>query len=345
MTETREPNPLFAERELHSKGRLNQLQARIAKLTSADELPNLAIFCAGSYARHEASEHSDIDLFFIYDGTPSEAVADPRTKELRLFGALIEAADEMGFPAFSNDSEYLKTLSSKDLLDELGSPEDDAKNHFTLRMLMMLESKPLYGHGTYEKILRDILGSYYRDYPDHQASFEPWFLLNDIGRFWKTLLLNYEHKRNQGVDRGLDIDIAENIKAKQKVKNFKLKFSRMTTCFATVAALGSVPKPVEVDDLMTLIGATPRERLHRVSEWRPDTEDIVQELFEDYAWFLQYTGLPEPELRSLFKNDKTRRRELFDRANDYGTKMYRLIATIDNDMGGPQSSFIRYLVV
>lgn len=326
---------IFQEREHYSRIRLKELSTRIAGAPQVQPLHGLTIFSAGSYARLEASEYSDIDMFFLYDGRRTDR-HEPRTEDLRLFGALIEMVEQMGFPKFSNDCQYLTTLSGDEILEHLGSAQDDHLNLFTVRMLMLLESKCLYGEEAYAGILKKIIGSYYRDYPDHQGSFEPRFLLNDIGRFWKTLLLNYEHKRNQdrpGTDR-----------TKQKVRNFKLKFSRMTTCFATIAALGSQSSPVQEGDVFNLIQLTPRERLQEVKVLRSDTTDAVDAVLEDYAWFLEQTGLSEPALYGRFE-DKTIRTEMFNRANQYGNKMYELLATIERGASNDQPKFLRYLVI
>jgi predicted nucleotidyltransferase len=327
---------IFTERALYSQMRLEELRGRLDRAPQVQDLTGFTIFSAGSYGRLEASPHSDIDLFFLYQGHRSEQ-SEPQTAELRLFGALIEMVGDMHFPKFSNDCQYLRALSLADVLKHLGGPYDDYHNHFTLRMLLLLESKCLYGTEAYNHIIREIVTSYYRDYPDHQASFEPWFLLNDIGRFWKTLLLNYEHKRNT-----LPTDDAE--KTKQKVRNFKLKFSRMMTCFATIAALGSSARPVTEDIVMDVIGLTPRQRLERVAEQRTDAKTAIQRVLDDYAWFLEQTALAADDLRGMFA-DKSRRAAMFERANTFGDKMYEILATIDIDSEGNSRRLVRFLVI
>src|SRR5688572_12681224 len=103
--------PIFERRSAYSRIRLDELANRVGKAPQATCFSNLTIFTAGSYGRLEASEHSDIDLFFVYDGSRHD-LKRPRTDELRLFGMLIELAESMGFPAFSNDSQYLEAMSS-----------------------------------------------------------------------------------------------------------------------------------------------------------------------------------------------------------------------------------------
>lgn len=323
------------DRALYSRMRLTELRNRVSALDRSAALENLVIFCAGSYAREEASEYSDIDLFFVYNGAADTDLM-PRTNEIKLFGTLIKIASEMNFPAFSNDSQYLTTTTSTEMLNHLGSPKDDAQNLFTIRMLMLLESKCVDGDAHYAAIQREIINSYYRDYPDHEASFQPWFLLNDIARFWKTLLLNYEHKRNQN-DPDTD-------RTRQKVRNFKLKFSRMTTCFATIAALACYDSPVSEGDVFNLVQMTPQQRLGEVSRRHPRVAGLVNEVLEEYTWFLTKTGLPGDQLEAHFR-DKEQRFNMFDRANRYGDKMFSLLVEIDRTEAGTPGNFLRYLVV
>lgn len=297
----------------------------------------MTMFAAGSFARHEASEYSDIDMFFIYDGM-REDLDEPRTNELRLFGSLIEAIDTLSFPKFSNDCQFLEVLSAPKIAAELGGPEDDHSNNFTTRMLLLLESKPLFGNDTYDRVVSQLIEAYYRDYRDHQASFEPIFLVNDIARFWKTLLLNYERKRNP------EAPLEGAQKTKQKVRNFKLKYSRMTTCFATIAALGSYGAPVHREQVVELVKLTPRERLELVAANLPSTEATIAEVLTEYAWFLEQTALPQEQLYIQFE-DKTRLRDLFDRANRYGDFVYSVLAEIDRSSPTGPGRFLRYLVI
>jgi len=95
----------------YSLDKLHELRKRLAKLPELNEFPGLTIFTAGSYGRLEASLYSDIDLFFFTCGDGKD-LKEPRTKELRMFGKVIEIADQMGFPKFSNDCEYLVRLAA-----------------------------------------------------------------------------------------------------------------------------------------------------------------------------------------------------------------------------------------
>lgn len=124
---------IYNERADYSKTRLTNLSDRLADLKDLQNYPGLTIFAAGSYGRLEASTYSDIDLFFLA-GKQSNAVTEPRTKSLRIFGKVIEIGDDMGFQKFSNDSEYLVILPIRDMLEQLGGRRDDHENYFTARM-------------------------------------------------------------------------------------------------------------------------------------------------------------------------------------------------------------------
>lgn len=313
---------IHEERATYSRRQLTELRKRLEKLDEAKDFPTLAIYGTGSYARLEASEYSDIDMFFLSAGGEKD-ITEPRTKCTRLFGKVIEIVDDMGFPKLSNDCEYLVLLHTKEIVSNLGNRKDDHENYFTARMLLLLESQCLYGDETFERITAEIVSSYFKDFPDHKHTFTPMFLLNDICRFWKTLLLNYEHKR-----RFQEAEDIEELKTHQKVRNFKLKYSRMTTCFASIAALGSYLTPVTEEQVLDMTRLTPRQRLQSITSRMPAAADAVGQVLDRYSWFLDMTGLPTPELEAHFA-DKQQRTDMFKKANEYGDSMFRLLQTID----------------
>lgn len=333
---------ILTARASESALRLNELRSLVHRDAAAVAPADLAVFCAGSYARLEASQHSDIDLFFVYG--PGSSRAGKRVAEIQLFSKLIDIGDAMSFPEFSNDGKYLHTMTCDEVDEHLGSPRDDAQNLFTMRMLMLLESKSILGDETFERAQRSIIEAYYRDYPDHQSSFEPWFLLNDIGRFWKTLLLNYENRRNQRPERANDEPANEKRKNEQKVKNFKLKYSRMTTCFATVGALASFQTAITQDDVFELIQLTPQQRLATIADRVPVVSGQVEQVLESYAWFLEQTAQSKEDLLAGFA-DKPLRQERFNKANQYGDLMFQMIRGIAQANDSTGERLLRFLVI
>jgi predicted nucleotidyltransferase len=324
---------LLSTRQRYSRRRLRELSDGFNKIRELKDIPKLTIFGAGSYARLEASEHSDIDMFFL-TSAPSDRLKEPNTSRIKLFGKVISLVDDLQFPKFSNDGEYLKILHMSDMVDKMGGQQDDYENHFTTRMLLLLESKCLYGKPVYNGAIAKIVRSYFRDYPTHRNNFKPIFLMNDIMRYWKTLCLNYENRRRDFAKprpRGAVI--------KQKVKNFKLKYSRMTTCFATIALLSCQLKSIQENDVIDLVGLTPRERLQEVAKRIPSAKRKSKEILEGYTWFLRMTSLPTIELDKYFA-DERKRRMAFRRANSYGDKVFDLLKVVDH-----KYDTFRYLVI
>lgn len=325
----------FIEKRIaFSTDQLDQLRGAVFELVEDVQLEGLTIFAAGSFARHEASKHSDIDLFFTYHPT-GKTLEYRRTNELKLFGRLIDLVNKLGFPPFSGDSRWLQTHDVDQILLHLGGPQDDAENYFTLRMLMLLESKCVFGDQAYESALRAVVKSYYRDFDGNEESFQPWFLINDVMRYWKTLLLNYESRRNEGKD--------PQQQSEARAKNFKLRFSRSTTCFATIAALASFDGVPTMDDVYQLALLTPRERLELVHERIPAVRAAIEDLLVDYSWFLSQTSLSVSELHAKFESEE-QRKEMFARAESYGWKLYYLLVEIDVARG-TSPKLLRYLVI
>jgi hypothetical protein len=138
---------------------------------------------------------------------------------------LIRAVRQLNFPDFSDDGHYLTHFSVRDFTETLGTAHDDVTNTFTARLLLLLESCPLLEPAAYSKITREVINAYWRDYQDHKENFIPAFLANDILRLWRTFCVNYEARTAR---------IPARKKAKGKLKNYKLKHSRLLTCYSAV---------------------------------------------------------------------------------------------------------------
>src|SRR5437879_12377305 len=117
------------------------------------------------------------------------------------------------------------------LCTTLGEPEDDVTNTFTARLLLLLESRALLEENVHREVVTAVIKAYWRDYEDHKADFMPAFLANDILRLWRTFCVNYEARTER-------VPLEE--KAKGKLKNYKLKHSRLLTCYSALLYLLAV---------------------------------------------------------------------------------------------------------
>jgi len=279
----------------------------------------LCVYATGSYGRLEAWDESDVDLFFLYEETASFSYLN----FVRVAACLIEKTEKMGFPPFSGDGKYLDSLDVSHMEKILGSREDDQANTFTARMLLLLESQPVSDHKQYEKLLERIVSFYYRDIAGHEDSFVPVFLLNDILRFWRTLTLNYEHDRF-AVRAVSDADERRSARAKSSLKNYKLKLSRLATCFSMVLHLASEQPPVTARRVVELCAETPQRRFEMLRGRSAGGDGLIDSLREQYEHFLTCVQRTEQELLEEFA-DETQRRDRLSEAARYGDDVFELL--------------------
>jgi predicted nucleotidyltransferase len=321
----------LVKRRSAAEARLARLRDGISLIPVVRQLPELCIYVTGSYGRLEGSDYSDLDVFFVSPGSSSDNLV-PRTKKTLLDADLIRLIEELDFPPFSNDAQYLQVHYLDDMKRELGSPSDDYRNYFTARMLLLLESRPLAGEAVYEQMLEEVISTYYRDYHDHETDFRPVFLVNDIVRFWKTLCLNYEHKRNRPAkDRGE--------RSKAHLRNFKLKFSRMATCLSSIIVLSRNRGVIAPEEVLSLVREPPLDRIALALGGSSNAADLYNQVLKEYAWFLEATDGPI-EKNLTWISERGTREEAFSRARKFGTLMYKLLLEVTRD-----SQILRYVVI
>jgi predicted nucleotidyltransferase len=136
----------------YSLRRLRELGEGLDPIKPLLERHPFCVYATGSYGRLEAWDGSDADLFFLYDDA-DESQRIPWTTFARLSARLIDVTEEMGFPPFSGDGKYLEVQYVAEMENVLGSPQDDSLNVFTARMLLLLESRPVYDEAVYDRLL------------------------------------------------------------------------------------------------------------------------------------------------------------------------------------------------
>ena len=293
------------------------------------------VYMTGSFGRREASRHSDLDLFIASksdtDGSPLLSNLD----EVLLKAELISSTRKLGIPDFSGDGEYLQQYSVQKLLKTLGEPDDDAKNTFTARLLLVLESQCLLGAETYTYVIQQSINAYWRDYEGHQSNFVPAFLANDILRLWRTFCVNYEARTATDPPRK---------KAKRKLKNYKLKHSRLLTCYSSLLyllAVYSLKGTVAPEDAIEMTKLTPTLRLEsllRENRWS-SLHPRIRELLERYEQFLESTNAAEDELIDRYLSQSASG-DQFGTGKGLGDLVFALLEDV-----GQRNQFHQLLVV
>lgn len=320
------------QRNDFSRGRIDRVRARLNELGAGDILgENGVVYATGSMARGDASTHSDLDAFII-SRKDGERRALSKLDSIRLKAKLIEVIREEGLPDFSDDGKFLTVHTIDEMLEKLGTAEDDYENLFTARMLLLLESVPLLGDVEYANVMRQVVEKYWKDYVGNEQAFLPIFLTNDVIRYWKVLCLNYEASTSNEPE------------PKRRHQNYKLKFSRVLTCYSAIVYLLFLVKRnerVTPEDALAMAGMKPLERLIAVAKaMNEDKIDAsVTRLLSLYEGFLRTTDSPKDEIRSLFADDAynaSRREE----ATPFGDEMFNLMRHVGED-----TPLYRYLVV
>jgi hypothetical protein len=288
------------------------------------------VYATGSMGRGEASSHSDLDLFIVAQKGRLSGL-----EAIKVKSRLIEATEELKFPPFSGDGEYLEVHVLSDLVDRLGSRQDDATNSFTARMLLLTESRPILGDSFYKQSIRAVVNAYWRDFGDHDTDFRPVFLINDILRYWKLLCLSYE---SHGAPQG-NVEIA-----KRRLRNYKLKYSRLLICYSAIVYLcwlSRVRQSVTPADAMRMIALRPLERLEnvRAKSRSADASDSVTRILELYSTFLDHTDAEKDVLIKRFGR-QTYHEQRRNEAREFGDEIFRLLNAVALDL-----PIYRYLVV
>jgi hypothetical protein len=301
------------------------------------------VYATGSFGRLEAGERSDLDLFIVVDTQKPRGPKAGRVgaldglDEIKLKYHLIKAVENGNIARFDGGGKYLAVHTVGDFTGNLGSPEDDAKNTFTGRLLMLLESKPLLESGIYAKAVGNVTEAYFIDYHDNKASFIPAFLINDIMRMWRTFCVNYEYYRTKG-------------SVKSKVKLLKLKYSRMLTCYSAIVFLlalfvrnGSV-RPSDVGQMVRL---TPTQRLEAIGGsafWAPSPPppslpSLAREALQLYSEFLELVHRTDVSEQYVRHEKEWRSKSL-----QFRDKLANLIDVIAHSAGEP-SRLYRFILI
>ena len=183
----------------YSECKLGELRDRLSRLPLGDA----AVLVCGSYARREASEHSDIDFFVMSTDTDGD---QPPIEEIRSEIRMIVPNEP------SKDGAFGVEVNREEILGNIGG-DNDSNQNITRRILFLLEGEWLFNEPAFLRFRREILEKYIQEsMTDHQLAL---FLLNDVIRYYRTVAVDYEFK------------ISDNESSKPwAIRNIKLVFSR-----------------------------------------------------------------------------------------------------------------------
>lgn len=172
---------------------ITRLRAEVSHLAPRDT--TMVVY--GSLARHEFTDGSDIDWTLLVDGMATPEHQD----QAQRIGARLR---EKGFKAPANGGAFGNLTFSHDLIHRIGG-DDDTNHNTTQRLLLLLESLPVSHSGAYDRVVSNILTRYIEEDlvgPADTPYRVPRFLQNDVARYWRTMAVDFAHKRRVRAAQG-----------------------------------------------------------------------------------------------------------------------------------------------
>ncbi len=259
------------------------------------------IYVTGSAGRGDMGPASDLDPYVIdIDG---RATAD---QSEAIEGALKATLLKLGLPELDADGEYARLVGAASLLSHLGEPLDDEKGALTKRMLLLLESQPLINPEAYEELLGRVIDAYWLNEGRHPDDYLPVVLLNDIVRYWRTLLLNHESRLRKKL-REQDVSDARGL-ALRHYSSYKLRIPRCMSCFSALlyllALTADEPAHVSREDVVAFVRLQPLGRLEELKRFDPGVSGQVDRLGSLYMGFLERSGRGKTALTDQMERDE-----------------------------------------
>ena len=237
------------------------------RITKEIDLENISIVAAGSYGRLEAYEGSDLDYMIL---TEHE---DESLQEVREIVARITA--ELNIKPPNPTGVFSEIVTVCDMIEKTGAPDDNLGS-LAQRMLLLMESRPLYNahyfRSTVDRILRKYLQLVTED-----PSKEALFLLNDTIRYFRSICVNYEHNFWKEEEKWV-------------IRNVKLRHSRVIMYAGLLFIVLNASKCTSVENdklsyIASKIELTPIEKLVHV--YRDNSDNSYIKILGIYDFFMR----------------------------------------------------------
>ena len=169
------------------------LQSALTAELDAGVYSSVGIIVAGSLARSEKTADSDSDCLILING-PIEQF-DIR----EMLSLLNQALEEATLKPPGSQGIFGDFTSTSELVGRIGL-DSDSNTNTTRRVLLLTESRSIYGAAVRDSVMDLTLRRYCDDSnPQHRSTANPRnvprFLLNDVVRYWRTVAVDFGAKQ------------------------------------------------------------------------------------------------------------------------------------------------------
>jgi predicted nucleotidyltransferase len=293
--------PNLARARSSARQYLQELKENFTELDTGDT--SIVVF--GSLARDETTSKSDTDWTLLVDG-----IADPQ--HLNVAQEIETRLAKINAKGPGREGTFGSLAFSHEILHWIGG-EDDSNANTTRRILLLLESKPIGRTEAWDRVLNNVLSRYLVEdrslWIKTKERGVPLFLLNDIARYWRIMVVDFAYKQRARANQGYAL------------RNIKLGLSRkliyasgLVACFSCHLdfpeehwqALSTSRNPqLLIEHLRTILQKTPLEILANVLIRYGSLLEPSRKLFDAYDRFI---GMMADE--QLIANGKSPREHL-----------------------------------
>jgi hypothetical protein len=301
----------------HSSRLIDQARSVVESFLDQRGLPKdqIVVVALGSVGRREALDASDLDIIPI---TAAPSILDHESDQ-----ALREAIRSELKIKVSRGKDLTRVTSLAELsnADTIGTEHDSAEC-LSRRIMVLTESVIVGGSFSLEGVRRHVLETYANATTTagrHVHSF-----CNDLARYYRTLCIEYKAK--------VDVESKD-----WGTRNMKLRHSRKFWYFSSILA-SAVSMDVRRDGVERLLVELAKPPAHRIADAAAARSQLilplVAQLFESYAWFLEFMANDEHRQALARVEHETRYQPMM--ANPFPALKYnsdllhtRLVALLD----------------
>jgi len=247
-----------------SQAHLDAIRVRLSKALGKPRRESPTVVVCGSLARLEATTESDLDFLIIYPRLPGEAVRKQTREKVNAAIGGVRFKDAKGktrsFSLPNPEGAFAEDVLDTTLREQLGS-KDEHYDQIARRLLILLESAPLWNPRYHER-LRDHLVTDYSKEVLADPSKEFVLLINDLIRYFRSLCVHYHSQKED-----------ESEQDKWPLRNVKLRHSRLMMYFSLLLSIGHLSSntrfgepdgTAKVDELRQFVRLCPLQRMVRL---------------------------------------------------------------------------------